>query len=501
MDATQVIISSTLLNHVSEPIIAPSLPVKTTATPSSCPWSKITAVEAVSFNDVMSEQFAKSLEEEDKACNTSQNVYVDNLSGCGEEVNDCSDDYLLAKMLQLEFDKEHDTILKHEESKYNGSSKVKISYGKYRRLPETSVSSDEDDDEKDFFLEQNAKNHWQNIDNAEKTFHALGRSGVSRQGNTTTTKHDLTMCGRRNIGKMMKFPPGISTGDGGLFDMKISNNVFNTLKTHSRAEEKKHHKVHDKKEKSTAEKALDEKTQLILYKLVNNQTLDSLGGCISTGKEACVYHAWCGLPENESPCPELALKVFKTTLNEFKNREQYINGDNRFKNHFGKQNPRKIIHIWAEKEMRNLLRMKEADIPCPNVVTLKKHVLVMSFIGDNMIPAPKLKDVDLSFTDMTIVYEQTIDIMKNLYLKCKLVHADLNEYNLLWHDDKVWVIDVSQAVEITHPQAVEFLLRDCVNVTTFFEKRGVLQIPKPDDLCAEIIGQLSEENQNVPFEH
>lgn len=48
---------------------------------------------------------------------------MDDLSGCGEEVNDCSDDYLLAKMLQLEFDKEHDSMLKREESVYNGSSK------------------------------------------------------------------------------------------------------------------------------------------------------------------------------------------------------------------------------------------------------------------------------------------------------------------------------------------------------------------------------------------
>lgn len=54
--------------------------------------------------------------------------------------------------------------------------------------------------------------------------------------------------------------------------------------------------------------------------------------------------------------------------------------------------------------------MKGAGIPCPNVVSLKKHVLVMSFIGDKMAPAPKLKDIDLPFADMTIMYEQTADV-------------------------------------------------------------------------------------------
>lgn len=48
---------------------------------------------------------------------------VDDIIGCGEVVTDCTDDYLLAKMMQLEFDKEHDVILKQEESKYNGDSK------------------------------------------------------------------------------------------------------------------------------------------------------------------------------------------------------------------------------------------------------------------------------------------------------------------------------------------------------------------------------------------
>jgi len=54
---------------------------------------------------------------------------------------------------------------------------------------------------------------------------------------------------------------------------------------------------------------------------------------------------------------EVAIKVFKTTLNEFKNREQYVHGDHRFsKDDYKKQNPRKIIKMWATKEVANLNR-------------------------------------------------------------------------------------------------------------------------------------------------
>ena len=56
--------------------------------------------------------------------------------------------------------------------------------------------------------------------------------------------------------------------------------------------------------------------------------------------------------------------------------------------------------------------------------------------------------------------------MKTLQNNCALVHADLSDYNLLWHDGKVYVIDVSQAVDLTHPQAYNFLFRDCTNIST-----------------------------------
>jgi RIO kinase 3 len=39
---------------------------------------------------------------------------------------------------------------------------------------------------------------------------------------------------------------------------------------------------------------LDPKTRLLLYKLVNSEILEEVNGCISTGKEACVFHAFGG---------------------------------------------------------------------------------------------------------------------------------------------------------------------------------------------------------------
>ena len=54
--------------------------------------------------------------------------------------------------------------------------------------------------------------------------------------------------------------------------------------------------------------------------------------------------------------------------------------------------------------------MQRAGIPCPTVVLLKKHILVMSFIGHDQVPAPKLKEVKLSSEEMKDAYYQTLHV-------------------------------------------------------------------------------------------
>jgi RIO kinase 1 len=67
-----------------------------------------------------------------------------------------------------------------------------------------------------------------------------------------------------------------------------------------------------------------------------------------------------------------------------------VSGDFRFRNGYGK-NPRQMVKTWAEKEMRNLLRMHACGMRVPKVTMLRLHVLCMEFIGKDGWAAPRLK--------------------------------------------------------------------------------------------------------------
>lgn len=135
---------------------------------------------------------------------------------------------------------------------------------------------------------------------------------------------------------------------------------------------------------------------VILQKLHNSGLLIKLNGCVATGKEANVQHSVVStdkLLENSSltkdeikkyanyykidndnnkilkiPC---AVKIFKTSILVFKNRQDYIGGDRRFKYGYkNNSNHRKLIELWMEKEMRNLRRIQDKAskyIRVPNV--------------------------------------------------------------------------------------------------------------------------------------
>lgn len=147
-----------------------------------------------------------------------------------------------------------------------------------------------------------------------------------------------------------------------------------------------------------------------------SKKLDVFSGCISTGKEANVYYASGTMditkretfPADESgnvPVKEYAVKVFKTSILVFKDRERYVSGEFRFRNGHCKGNPRKMVALWAEKEVRNLKRLVSSDgiIKAPMPHFLKNNIIVMDFVGENGVPAPRLRDAQIE--DWRIIYD------------------------------------------------------------------------------------------------
>ncbi|KOS43888.1 hypothetical protein ACN38_g5208 [Penicillium nordicum] len=240
----------------------------------------------------------------------------------------------------------------------------------------------------------------------------------------------------------------------------------------------------DKADRATSEQVLDPRTRMLLLQMINRGLVSEIHGCLSTGKEANVYHAMSISQEDEDAAPlHRAIKVYKTSILVFKDRDKYVTGEFRFRQGYNKSNNRAMVKLWAEKEMRNLRRIYAAGIPCPEPIFLRLHVLVMGFIGSSKgLGAPRLKDVDFDIpepeTRWRSLYIELLGYMRVMYQTCRLVHADLSEYNILYHKERLYIIDVSQSVEHDHPRSLEFLRMDIKNVSDFFRRKNILTLPE-----------------------
>ena len=210
------------------------------------------------------------------------------------------------------------------------------------------------------------------------------------------------------------------------------------------------------------DQVFDRLTLLSLYKLMTQGHLDTLDFPIARGKEAHVFHG----TSKDGP---VAVKIFHTSNAVFKNLMQYIEGDQRFGGLSRRH--RKLVDIWVRKEYRNLLRLAKWGLRVPEPIAVNKNVLVMEYIGDEVSPAPRLRDAKVE--DPEPVFDYLIHFTATAWQKANMVHGDLSAYNILWHDGKPVVIDVGQGVVKSHPKSEEFLVRDVKQLVRWANKNGI----------------------------
>jgi RIO kinase 1 len=205
----------------------------------------------------------------------------------------------------------------------------------------------------------------------------------------------------------------------------------------------------------------DDATYAAIYKLVQDGHIEAFGGPLSTGKEAAVYTAL-------GPEGTVAVKIYRINASDFRQMRSYLDGDPRFEG-IGSDKG-KVVRAWVRKESANLSRARQAGVRVPEPIAVERNVLVMEFVGDDAGRGRRLAEVTIENPETA--FGVVREYVRRLY-DAGLVHGDLSEYNLVVHDGELVVIDLGQAVTVHHPNAGEFLERDCRNVADFFSGLGV----------------------------
>lgn len=242
----------------------------------------------------------------------------------------------------------------------------------------------------------------------------------------------------------------------------MQSRVLDFLET--RVDALKHRDKDQDEMRRTGSEIFDERTLMVLYKLLSSGVFDTLEFPILTGKEANTFRGTKG-------DRFVAVKIYRVATATFKSFGKYIIGDPRFRS-IGRDH-RGLINLWAQKEYKNLARMREAGVRVPEPLACREHVLVMEYIGRPDAAALMLRDAGLDRAGLERVRQEVLTFFDRSYNRAGLVHGDLSEYNILIDGKRTVFIDLAQAVVLEHPMAPELFVRDLRNMAAWFGKKGL----------------------------
>ncbi|GAB2525810.1 serine protein kinase RIO [Paramicrobacterium agarici] len=224
--------------------------------------------------------------------------------------------------------------------------------------------------------------------------------------------------------------------------------------------------------------------------------LDTELGVVKTGKEAELHLIERAVPGNPTRSCLLAAKRYRASAHrDFTRSTLYVEGrrtrSQRDERALGKKSlyGRELAATnWAFAEFEALRRLTEAGAPVPYPVQIHDDEILMQFIGDGITAAPRLAQSRARANDLAPLYDQVTDAMR-VFVRSGFAHGDLSPYNILVHDGRIVVIDVPQIVDLAaNPSGLDLLHRDCVNVATWFTRRGLAV--DAESLFAELIAEV-----------
>jgi len=211
---------------------------------------------------------------------------------------------------------------------------------------------------------------------------------------------------------------------------------------------------------------------------VNQGLILGIHSKLTSGKEATVY---CCRAHPSTNRKFLAAKVYRQHAARSIRRGLYFEGRERNMKartlraiergtEFGHQ---VMAGMWMGAEYDCLRHLSEIGADVPKPWAMCDHAILMDYIGNGAGPAPHLNGVDLNEETAQRYHQQVLDNVE-IMLSENLVHGDLSPYNILVWDDRPWIIDMPQAVDVRfNRNAFELLRRDLASIWGFFEQYGI----------------------------
>ena len=202
--------------------------------------------------------------------------------------------------------------------------------------------------------------------------------------------------------------------------------------------------------------------------LISDGIAKYMYGLIGEGKEANVY--WIETPEGKFQAAKM-FRIYGTTHKA------------KFARHNAKTTDRfAIAEGLCMQEYQNLHFMYDAGVLVPKPIGRKEFFYLMEFLGDENGPSPLLGEVNLRElgVDPVEVLDNLLDELDVMFNNAQMVHGDFSEHNIVWHDEKAWIIDVYQS-QRWHPRydtesrikknrALKVLKKDIAAIINYFQR-------------------------------
>jgi RIO kinase 1 len=211
--------------------------------------------------------------------------------------------------------------------------------------------------------------------------------------------------------------------------------------------------------------------------VTDDAAIDTELGVLKTGKEADVFLLERAVPGDPDRCCVLAAKRYRTEEHRtFHRSASYTEGRRTRNTRDARAMAKKTAHgravaagRWAAAEFEALSRLWSAGVAVPYPVQIDGTELLMELITLDGEPAPVVPEPSTLAGYFAQLREAMLTLAGHGW-----AHGDLSAYNLLAQGDRLVLIDLPQVVDVVgNPQGMEFLLRDCRNVCSWFAARGL----------------------------